>query len=1137
MVKPAPTGTAAPAPAVKNGGIRIVRNNNNTTKPAAAAAPENAHAAGSNGYAAAAGAGNGSSNAPAAPKTTPPPAEKSGDEIWAEVLSQAEGDIPAALKILSDRLTAATASAAPSIAAAVDYVGISALTEHGVLLVLTAALNKEEQPARSVALHAIIALTKVCGKTVEPILYDLLPTVLQCAADKVSTNAEAAVSAGHSIMEGAHPHATRVIIDCLMNDGISVSKKWQTRAASLTLLAARAKRCPVEAGHCVLSMMPVLSEAIVDTRREVAENAHAALLACCYTAGNRDLEPHIPAIVSCIARPQEVTDVVAKLSATTFVQAMEDASLAVLAPLMLRALRERSTKTQRRACIIIENMSKLVLDPMDARPFLPLLIPALDIVAQEAADPELREVAGRAHDALFRIKEASDELEAKAGHAAAAADVEQTLKQGCTAAAPGTDFTTVGAKTALQYVAALGASLIVSHLHGPRSWEGAAVPYLTPVLGSEEAAKAAATSLRRWALTHMGEIVTEEEDVEDELCNCEFSLAYGGRILLTGATLRLRRGHRYGLCGANGAGKSTLMRAISRGQLDGFPPKEELRTVYVEHDIDSSEEEISSVDWIHQDKILQEAHAPTRDDVIAALTSVGFSEELQNSPISSLSGGWKMKLALARAMLLKADILLLDEPTNHLDTTNVAWLQDYLTSMPDVSSLIVSHDSGFLDTVVTDIIHYEARKLVHYSGNLSEFVKVKPEARSYYELAAVSFKFMFPDPGFLDGIKGKTQAVMRMASVGFAYPGAPKKQLENVTLRMTLGSRIAVLGRNGAGKSTLIKLLTGEMEPNEGKVWKHPNLRLAYVAQHAFHHIEEHLDNTPAEYFWWRFASGEDREANEKVTRKVTPEEQAARDAAIARGDRVVDYLNSRRMNSKTKEYEYEVAWVNQSYRENVWMLRSELCEKRGLSKMVEDMDAKLAMFRMYRALSTPVVLQHLKDFGLEEEIAAHNRIRGLSGGQKVKLVLAAAMWCQPHVLVLDEPTNYLDRDSLGALAAGINEFNGGVIMISHNSEFTSALCREEWQVADGKVTVKGGQPQMSSVPSMSSIPSVSSVASLSSMTGDSEGGEFDPDMDPEMMEEQLRIKAQKRGEKERIAAEKAAKKAERAKLRFARKF
>lgn len=513
-----------------------------------------------------------------------------------------------------------------------------------------------------------------------------------------------------------------------------------------------------------------------------------------------------------------------------------------------------------------------------------------------------------------------------------------------------------------------------------------------------------------------------------------------------------------------------------------------------------------------------------------------------------------MKLALARAMLMKADILLLDEPTNHLDSTNVAWLEEYLTSMPDVSSMIVSHDSGFLDNVCTDIIHYENKKLKHYVGNLSEFVKVRPEAKAYYELGAAAFAFKFPDPGFLDGIKGKTQSVMRVNKVTFAYPGAKKNQLEDVSVRCTLGSRIAVLGRNGAGKSTLIKLMTGEMLPLEGTVWKHPNLRLAYVAQHAFHHIEQHLDQTPSNYFWWRFGSGEDREARMKVTRKFTEAELAAREAAIERGERVVDYLNSRRM-GKNKEFEYEVVWVGQGPDQNVWVDRSELMsEKWNLSKMVEEIDSRVASFRLYRPLSRELVIQHLKDFGIEEEIAAHNAIRGLSGGQKVKLVLAAAMWNLPHVVVLDEPTNYLDRDSLGALATGIKNFAGGVVIISHNNEFTSALCNEEWHVADGKVKVIGGQTKgMSAIPSMASIASVSSLASLSStVDGESEvegsinlqtNGSAVPMTAEEeeaaaaALDAALAAKAARRAEKERIAQEKAAKKAEKAKLRYARKF
>lgn len=1115
---------------------------------------------------------------PAGPGVSPksslfPPTTQSGSEIWAETLFLAEGDVSYAVFILADRL--AVGDVPPdAVAATVDYVGLTALTEHGLLNVITALLETDNQPSRLLALQTITSLITVCGKMVEPLMLGLLPAVLGCAGDKSQANAEAALETGHTFIENFHPQATRALLGILFK-AISAPSgdTWQTKTAALSLLAARCKRFPVEAGQCAVEILPVLTNAVNDTRPEVAEAAHRALSACCYAVGNKDLDPHVTDIVSCIAQPSNVPNLIEKLSSTTFVQAVESSTLAVLAPLMLRALRGRClSTTQRGAAIIIENLSKLVADPIQARPFLSELIPALEGITNNASDPDLRSVAHRVLSVLQNIKEPCDKSKPKPSHGATAQAVQQSLCKACTAVAPSVDLTAAAPAAALRYVSMLVTSLITAHLHGPRSWQRCTVPYLSPVLEGDAAAKEVTLGLRHWALGLMGEALgSQEEDLQTELCNCEFNLAYGGRILLTNATLHLLRGRRYGLCGANGVGKSTLMRSIARGQLEGFPPKEELRPVYVEHDIDASESEISAIDWIFEDLVVQEAVHPSRDVVTDALESMRFTSELQAAPIKALSGGWKMKLALARAMVIKADILLLDEPTNHLDVGNVAWLTNYLVSMPNVASMIVSHDSSFLDDVCTDIIHFEGRHLAHYPGNLSEFVKIQPEAKSYYELSAASFKFKFPDPGFLDGIKGKSQSVMRMTNVSFKYPGADKMLLENVTLRCTMGSRIAVLGPNGAGKSTLIRLLTEEILPVEGKVWKHPNLRVAYVAQHAFHHIEEHLDETPSSYFWWRFEAGGDREAEGKITRKITEEEAAARDAAIKCGERVVDYLNSRHM-GKNKEYEYEVVWVGQSSRENVWLSRTELCGKMGLSKLVEDLDAKISMFRNYRQLSTPIVLSHLHEFGLDEEIAKHTRIRGLSGGQKVKLVLAAAMWCQPHVLVLDEPTNYLDRDSLGALAGAISEFNGGVIMISHHSEFTSALCREEWRVdGTGKVTVvnrKHAAPAVQDSQVNASIETDGGVDYVvsSCFRGDGierEGpgagqskdravqgavrvmadqtigrAEVEEDsMDPEELETQLRLKAERKVEKDRVAAEKAAKKAEKAKLKFAKKF
>ena len=155
--------------------------------------------------------------------------------------------------------------------------------------------------------------------------------------------------------------------------------------------------------------------------------------------------------------------------------------------------------------------------------------------------------------------------------------------------------------------------------------------------------------------------------------------------------------------------------------------------------------ELSVIDFVATDPKINSIK--TKPEMSAVLSTVGFTTEMQEGQITAISGGWKMKLSLARAMLIGADILLLDEPTNHLDTTNVAWLENYLVSQTQITSMIVSHDSGFLDHVCTDIIHYKSRRLRRYRGNLSEFVKQVPAARSYYELEAATLKFRFPTPG------------------------------------------------------------------------------------------------------------------------------------------------------------------------------------------------------------------------------------------------------------------------------------------------------------------------------------------------------------------------------------------------------
>lgn len=191
----------------------------------------------------------------------------------------------------------------------------------------------------------------------------------------------------------------------------------------------------------------------------------------------------------------------------------------------------------------------------------------------------------------------------------------------------------------------------------------------------------------------------------------------------------------------------------------------------------------------------------------------------------------------------------------------------------------------------------------------------------------------------------------------------------------------------------------------------------------------------------------------------MTPEEEKRLETPIViDGEkRKIESFMGRRTSKRS--FEYEIKWQGKSWDENTWLSREKL-EDIGLQKFLKIFDEKEAAREgsYKRPLTAVNVEKHLQDIGLEAEFASHARIRGLSGGQKVKVVIGAAMWNNPHILVLDEPTNYLDRDSLGALAAAIKEFGGGVVMVSHHTEFTQALCTETWRLDDGQLTVEGAQ-------------------------------------------------------------------------------
>merc|ERR1712050_243095 len=290
----------------------------------------------------------------------------------------------------------------------------------------------------------------------------------------------------------------------------------------------------------------------------------------------------------------------------------------------------------------------------------------------------------------------------------------------------------------------------------------------------------------------------------------------------------------------------------------------------------------------------------------------------------------------------------------------------------------------------------------------------------------------------------------------------------------------AVVGANGAGKSTAIKPLIGELKPDSGAIWRHQNMRLAYVAQHAFHHLEKHMDKTAVDYILWRFAGADDRESLENMNKEVNDDDEKKRETPWfidpksnevkkcdmsdtkegkkERDQKVIpEAVLNRQKHTKTKKYIYEVKWMHKPVECNCWVERETLLAM-GYSKLVHKKDEQEAAAAglLSKPLTQPGVEKALKDFGLDAESASHKPIASLSHGQKVKVVICACCWQNPHIVILDEPTNYLDRDGLGALVQGLEAYKGGVVIISHNEEFTDSVCTQKWIMEKSEVTGAG---------------------------------------------------------------------------------
>ena len=707
-----------------------------------------------------------------------------------------------------------------------------------------AASDKKKTDARSAAMYAVEAICKENGSRGEPFMLGVYPTVLEALGDKqkeVRAAGKSAVKAFKKLTskrKGCCAAVMPMLLEAMK------SSKWQTKEAALTQLAAFSETSPQAVSYAMPDIVPIVCELMWDTKEDVAKAAFDAMTKAAGTTGNKDLDPLLPELLAALKEPTKVPETIHVLASTTFVQTVQRGALALVSPLLQRGYNERKDIIKRQCSVITSNMSKLVEAPEEASPFLPALLPAVGKATEEVADPEARGVCEKAYEQLKRIDEAAKAAKPRATDPVS---IKGFLKE---------KFGDLN-ETVLSHAAACCCALVQAKEWDPTVWEKHMEPYLKLVTDSQpvkDFAKPFSEKMEEEARPAEEE---EDADAAELLCDCKFTLAYGSKILLHNTNLKLRRGLKYGLLGGNDSGKTTLMRAIANEQVEGFPDSSQVKCVFVEADILGELSHLSCVEYILEYPGIKEMGA-TRESVMARLTEVGFIEgegvACMLNMVGTLSGGWRMKLALARAMLQNADVLLMDEPTNHLDVINVKWVMDYFASLTSVTCVMVSHDTKFLDTVCSNILRIQDLKLKAHKGNLSSYVEKHPDAMSFFSFKASKSKMSFPQPGFLEGVESKGKPLMKMANCEFTYPGNQKPTIVNITCMVSLASRVACVGQNGAGKSTMIKVRSSTFRycaTRHGMAAPFP-LPLAVMTTYSFPNRPTMRKPLLPPHRWWR---------------------------------------------------------------------------------------------------------------------------------------------------------------------------------------------------------------------------------------------------------------------------------------------
>jgi elongation factor 3 len=326
-------------------------------------------------------------------------------------------------------------------------------------------------------------------------------------------------------------------------------------------------------------------------------------------------------------------------------------------------------------------------------------------------------------------------------------------------------------------------------------------------------------------------------------------------------------------------------------------------------------------------------------------------------------------------------------------------------------------------------------------------------------------KLSFPIPGTMEGVKSGSKTVLEAKNVSFRFGKDKDYLVADVSAKLSLSSRVAICGRNGCGKSTFMTLLCSEASPSEskdgnfGEVWRHCNLRMAYMKQDHLKSLGPFFDTSPFVYLTDRFKHGYDGDLQKRLC-EPEDDEEAERRVKLAKeygkyGNEVEELVSRTKLGSQLA---YEVRWKGlDDPKQNTIEPISKL-KAMGLDKVVIACDERIAAKAIgldQRPLTRREVVRHCEAFGIDEEMCCNRQIRGFSAGQKVRLSLAAMFWTKPHLIAIDEPTNYLDVETVEALAKALMTFRGGIVMIEPKSDFVERICNEKWHLENGSITVE----------------------------------------------------------------------------------